>query len=412
MKFLSLSFLLLFLVSSGLFGQADFRPGFIINLNNDTVRGWIDYRGNFANSRLCLFKPDPESGEVRYLPDKIKAYRFTDSKYYVSKKVKTSDQEELIFVEFLLDGIVDVYYYRDESGENFLLDTGDGKLLLLKDEKNLVKIDHATYESDVKRYAGIMKYAFRASPAVCREVETLTLSQNSVIKVAREYHEEICKDRECIVFEKKVQKTKLYIGPIIGLNLNYLTINKGSAVTPYYFEGCSFNPAIYPSLGAIFKVNLSNLNERTFFQYETSLGKRAFHASQNSFVYFDDSIVYLFNDIRFHQYVLNNSISLRYEFPVGTVRPVFQLGGYMNNYIHTVYNRHLKVVGFSGLEQDFPDSPFGNVEYGASCGVGSNFRFTENRLLYIEFVYRRGLRLKSDIYENNFVINLSLPFGI
>lgn len=412
MKYLSISLLLVFLISSGLFAQADYRPGFLINLNNDTVKGWIDYRGSLANSRMCLFKSKPGSAEEKFTPDEIKSYRFNDSKYYVSKKVKISDQEEIIFVEFLLDGIVDVYYYRDESGENFLLDTGDGKLLLLNDEKHFLQQNQKTYESEVKRYVGVMKYAFRSSPNVCSEVENISLNQNSVIKVARKYHEEMCKDEQCIVFEKKIQKTRLYIGPIVGLNQNYLTIKKGSNVLPYYLEGCNFNSSEFPSLGILFKINLVNFNERTYFQFETSFGKRAFHTSHNTFAYLDDSIVYLFNDIRFSQYVLNNSINLRYEFPVGIVRPVFQVGGYMNNYIHTVYNRHLQVVGFNGFSQDFPDSPFGNIEYGVGCGVGSSFRLLQKQSLYIELLYRRGLRLKSSIYENNFVINLSMPFGI
>jgi hypothetical protein len=107
--------------------QSDFRPGYIVNNNGDTLTGLIDYKGNQANARKCIFKLSNDASEEKFTPDDIKAYRFIDSKYYVSKKVMTEDSTETqLFLEYLIDGIVDIYYYLSPSGDNYYVDPGDG----------------------------------------------------------------------------------------------------------------------------------------------------------------------------------------------------------------------------------------------------------------------------------------------
>ncbi len=115
----TISFYLLLFFYSKCFSQNNFQKGYIISNKNDTVTGLIKYGSNYENTYKCSFQVNPDSPVETYLPDEIKAYRFDDGKFFISKKLNPSDSSN-IFLEFLFDGIVDVYGYFDERGFTIL----------------------------------------------------------------------------------------------------------------------------------------------------------------------------------------------------------------------------------------------------------------------------------------------------
>lgn len=66
-----------------------FRNGYYITLENDTVYGLIDYRGEVRNSQTCVFKMSEVAEPEKFDPSEIQAYRFTDGKFYISKQINT-----------------------------------------------------------------------------------------------------------------------------------------------------------------------------------------------------------------------------------------------------------------------------------------------------------------------------------
>ena len=63
--------------------QTDFRPGYVIKNEGDTVYGVIDYRGDQLMSKVCKFK-NSNNKLFSYSPFDIQSFRFVDGKYYVS----------------------------------------------------------------------------------------------------------------------------------------------------------------------------------------------------------------------------------------------------------------------------------------------------------------------------------------
>ena len=54
-----------FLIFTGtVLSQTDFRKGYIVGSTKDTTFGFIDYKGNMANAKYCLFKSDAGSAWV------------------------------------------------------------------------------------------------------------------------------------------------------------------------------------------------------------------------------------------------------------------------------------------------------------------------------------------------------------
>ena len=200
----------LLLTAINAFSQAVFKDGYIIKNNNDTVFGLIEYKGNHTNSANCTFKKNIELASQKYTPSDIKAYRFDHSKYYVSKVVTLGDKEELLFLEYLINGRVDVYYYFDGQTEHYFIDGGDNQLVELKEGSPEIITTHGKrLILQSKQYMGILKYVFRESPAISKQAETVQLNRKSLIDIAHAYHNEVCANVECIVYEKERIRMKI-----------------------------------------------------------------------------------------------------------------------------------------------------------------------------------------------------------
>ena len=86
--FMKRLFTFLLLVVSIALSQAqnNFKNGYIITNNNDTIWGEIDFRVDELNAQRCKFRQDKNSETKIFLPGEIQAYRFSkEGKYYVSK---------------------------------------------------------------------------------------------------------------------------------------------------------------------------------------------------------------------------------------------------------------------------------------------------------------------------------------
>ncbi len=93
------------------YSQRNYQEGYVIPLQGDTLRGWIDFRSDKLNSTTCTFKADLTAQEREYYPKDIYGYRYlNDGKFYVSKEIEIDGVKKNVFLEFLLEGIENLYY--------------------------------------------------------------------------------------------------------------------------------------------------------------------------------------------------------------------------------------------------------------------------------------------------------------
>jgi hypothetical protein len=395
-----------------LHAQSDFRNGYYINNNNDTVFGLINYKGNKANAKKCIYRENIDSKNQLFTPDQIKGYRFINSKYYVSKTVYNETKTEQLFLEYLLSGIIDLYYYRDEKGEHYFVDNGNEKLYELKNEEKEIIINNSRYVKESKEYMNILKAIFKESPEVSKRVESIKLNHKSLIDITHDYHNEICKDEECIIYEKKLPKLKSSFGIVAGLNCISIVETHTLSGNLYYLNNSNFGFSFFPSIGLYYKKNMPFINERMYFQYEGTYSYVNITTS-NSYSTPSYHIFYI-NDISFTKNVLNNLIFVKYEFPKGKIRPTFQVGGFANYLFKTDYERNLEAQfawGSTYYTEQFYDSPFLKFDFGINCGVGFKSLIFSNKEIFFDLRYQRGFLLLKGINTNTLSMNLGLQLG-
>lgn len=401
----TLVFTCLMAFSVALFAQSDFREGYIITSEMDTLTGFIDYRGADFMSDKCVFKVSGADKAQEFNPGEIYGYRIKDGKYYVSKEVDGSNGKTEYFWEYLLNGIVDVYFYRAEKKDHYMIENSKGEQYELKNEEKEIVIDRVTYLRDSKEYMGLLRLMFQDDPTTLRKVESMKLSHNSLIQISKEYHEAVCDD-ECIVYERK----KNNLMPKIGLAFEYHRQNMSSNMDLDGAETYLKYPwsAYTPTFGVFLKFPLSELNERFFVQIQSTVGKTKL---VNEATYVKQDIHYK-DESEYNALMVASKLNIGYQLPKGQFQPRVLAGVHLNMFLNSEFKRE-QVATFSFGEPYFTatarKNPFQDREFGFNAGVGVAFVPKEEgrRELTLDLIYCRGKGMEGHLRSNN----LSLVLG-
>jgi hypothetical protein len=254
-----MSALVMSVVTLTLFAQTDFRPGYIVKTGGDTLKGEIDYRGDILMSEICKFRSVQTSKEKVYTPDDITSFRFSSGKYFVTKKVG----EKNIFLQFLLEGKVNLYYYRDQIKDHYFIEKDGLGLSELPYNEQANYANNEEYHNNSVQHIGILKYYMQDAPAIQSRIEKLTVpKQKWLIDLAREYHSEVCPGRECLVYTREVHTFKMSLEPLAGIvfyNGNYFD------GLVFYLNG-KFKGTSYFTGGVIANISLQTVNEKLYIR--------------------------------------------------------------------------------------------------------------------------------------------------
>lgn len=371
--------MLLFLCFYDLEAQTDFRPGYVITNQNDTLKGFIDYRGDTRNSKKCDFKESETSQVKEYQPLDIKAYRLNDSKYYVSKKIQSGGPEKQLFLEFLVDGIADLYYYANGSEAHYFIEKKNGQLFELIKEQERAFIDGKLYEIDKKGYIGLLRYAFGDCPNIFPLLDNTTLDNKSLVEATKKYHEYVCTDQQCIIYEKKLPGIKISFGAYLSMNGSTLTFSNSRDMT---YAAMKVKMAFYPSVGFLLNATLPRMNEKLTFQASGEIGK--------SYYYGTGSIPQwiVSEELKLHLVTMTSSVGVKYTYPKGKIRPTFALRG---NAIWLLSKDDKRTVIFEdGADPSMTDlksfmKP--NLLYGYSLKAGVDYHINSSVIPFLSLGY-------------------------
>jgi len=290
----------------------DFRSGYVILQNNDTLFGEIDYRNDIEMSKVCHFKKEMQNEVIKYLPKEIKGYRFINSKNFISREIKESDgKKKLVFLEFLINGKLCVYYYRDINSVHYYIEKdGENLIELPYDEGIKIGEDglHHYYKST--KHIGILNYYTNDAPQLESEIlEMKEPDHKSLIKLAKDYHKAVCGDYSCIVYVKNESdihlKVELFAGNLLVGNLLSHTIVSDS----YFVSGINL------------KFWLPRINENIYFKTGVQFMKLKLAGYYDAYKYY--GVV--------NQAYLKFPLQFEYLYPKGIIQP--RIGYGYNFYI-------------------------------------------------------------------------------
>jgi len=300
-------FLSLIALLFGIFSiaQSGFRPGFVIDLANDTIRGEVDLRGGGSMHNECRFRVARGATVITYKPFDIEAYGFDDGRFFISREVN----ERPVFLEFLVKGYLNLYFLIQDSKERFFMEKELTELIEIKYEELEVFRDMTTQHSHIHSdrfiqrssfHIGLLQYHTQDAPSLRQTIERISRpNQKDLIEFAVDYHNLVCDDYDCTVFRKILPPVRANLELVGGLFINrsYLHFPEGSV----------------PIFGLVARVTIPRLSEDIALKTGVLFSKYQYRLSIDEYAGTTKTLYLI-------------PFQLEYTYPKGLIKPVLAVG--------------------------------------------------------------------------------------
>ncbi len=399
--FLQICVLLLPVLSSvSAWSQSAFARGYIIKENNDTIYGLMNRKSYIANSRQCSFKKSAGDSVELFKPDEIKAYRYFSGQYYISKKILLDGDSAQVFLEFLVDGIADLYYLKEWGIEHYYLEKADKGITELSQENRTVYKNLQEFTSTYDKYKGILKYVFEDDKSLYRKIDQTPLNVRSMVSLTKDYHNDVCNDYSCIDYSRNLHSVLSYgmMGSILFARLG-LKDSKG------------FTWSVNPAYGIIFQIN------PTFWSDNWSFSASIMNAFMHFKGIFDKGMpngtYTLHYDIDYKYISLMVPLKVNYTIPRNNMRIRFDLG--LDNIFLPEKTLNVDWYYYENLKYSEEEHPPA-YEIGYSAGAGLlydlNKKWTLQTSLDYELQTTQHLnKWHTDLMNQQVIHNVMFSFG-
>jgi len=399
-------FTLLLALSIICFGQKDLENGYIIKNDGTQIHGLIDIQSNVQNSKSCLFQNTEQGTLESFSADDITGYK-TNSKYYISQDVLIDSVKHRVFLEYLVDGIVDLYYLRDAISEYFFIEK-DGKLVELQNIEISVLIEgdgmehnDKMYVKNSNQYKGVLNFLFSDGTGLTKKISQTTFNYRSLINITKDYHNAVCTEYECIDFTRSSVQ-KLIIEVSAGL---------------YYSEMClktskSSQYNLRPGLTAQLRFVPLKSNTNWIFLIGLSYSANDFHGYfKNDLYYFSSKDTF---DLSEKYSIIRLPLNVQYEFGSKKVQPFVSLGYSGCLYVGADYAAygHLNERNYVELGR------IKKFQHGFTGGAGIKFNLKYSRYLFLKahYEYRIPSVNQDQVYDwirhKTMIVNFGYAFSL
>lgn len=397
--------------------QTDFLPGFYITNQFDTIYGEIDNRGDIRNSQICTYRSSEETESVAFKPGEIIEYRFLGGgKYYISKEVNINEELRLVYLEFLVNGISNLYYYRGEGSDRYFIESEDGHFTQLTNNMIEFSIDGVDYARKSKLYVGQMKANFGDCPELQSKLDRAQFSHNSLIQLTSEYHDYVCDGEKCIIYEKPLPVIRVTGGPYVGFirsSLDFpsyegsdMDFNSDASYKWYHYY--TFQKQTDLVLGLRFRFTLPRASEKLALIFLAEYSQSEYSA------YTEDQTnpgLLIQMTANAHVSTLNIMTGIQYTYPKGRIRPSLAIGPVFSMDLNSYFDiEHVMITDTREIIQNYQTEPIMGLVMGgfSQLGVdlaihnihhlGCNLRYHLTRQRTDHYIHRNGLSLS--LYYN------------
>lgn len=394
------------------FSQNDFINGYIITNNFDTLNGYIN---NNANKYYqCKFKKSLDSGSITYSPFEIYGYRLINGSFFISKKITiknnyekfiqyvfsdpakgrifdkswysdTTEKTENIFINYILSGKFSLFYFNDKTGDHYFIEKENESIIDLTPDK-LLLINNGVLigTKEDNRYKGKLLAVMEDCPQLKDEIKKVDLNHKDLIKLAKDYHNLVCNENSCVVYEHPILPKSLTYTFYGGLSFSHYSNRtlSGDQQINYYDDGyfvigtsLSFKNFIPEKEKLSFKINLD-------FCHNNYLGKFLYTNSQ-----YDLSLSYN---------CINSGILLVENLSTKFRSPYIEFG--LNATYAFDKKDNFSTYNFS----DIVKNSFDNIQVGINLGIGYEFPLDINKSnkIHIEILHKQMVQQ----YNTNIIV--------
>ena len=307
-----LSLALTLCLSQVAFSQTDFRPGFIVTLSGDTIKGFIDYRERNTVYYSCDFKNALGETPVTYTPGKILAYGFNNDKLFESKKVTHKEGDaEMLFLETLVKGRVTAYRFK----RIFLLQKEGLDLYELIEAKIVTSTGSLARKPN--QHIGILN----ALMFDCTEIrpklqQDIDLTEKSLTRLVEEYNR--CVGSALTIPKSNKAWFKFRYALSAGINISKLEVK-----SLYNYDlAHDYDLSTSPFAGLSYEIQSPRISERFSFAGDIWASKTNYESHHEKIV----GITPILETVKVSFIQLKVPLGVRYTFPSRRLTPFVNAG--------------------------------------------------------------------------------------
>jgi len=383
-SFLTPLFLIVFVSFFKLAAQ-NWLPAYVIVNRNDTLYGLVDFKVPKSNQERCFFKKDEHSPVITYFPKDILGYRFTpEGKYFVSKEIEIDGVSKKVFVEFMVEGMLNLYYYIADTGrEHYFFEKETGELFSITKETD--KLEGRFVKSDTK-YDGMIRYKFKDYAPITRNPKRFKFNQASMIHVAKTYHDLVCTTGEdCIVFENQKPDAT-------GFNVRFSAYTAVDRyVFRFFYKETTTRECFIPAFGAEIELVYPQLSKKISVYADVSISKldHTFNYIKYGEAEYFDGIYSYYYKKHFDVYPLTARFGVKYAYPMNTFTPMIKLGISNKHLFGEVASYDFRVIGNSDINDipTFYSNVFMKNYPGIHSALGSEFNLKNGGAVSLCFTF-------------------------
>ena len=323
--------------------QADFRAGYIVPLNGDTVRGLADYRGGLRNAELCRFRPAAGAEAVSYTPTQLRAYGFENGHHYRAQLLVAIDsiQYEItpprrVFMEVLVYGPLNLYQVRSKDGvDRYFVAPAAAEAsrpateLIPRRNPGSDNLTRAYLRAPL--YRGVLAELMADCPAVRLEVASVPFITSALTSIVQRYN--ACRAPQAAGTAAPVAAVRPAARPGERVKLGVVAGFERSrfVVTGESFLATGSFATTAPVIGLGVSIPFASISEKLSLRIEALVEKQRYEDT------FTGGIGYTaatYHRVQLHLTYLRVPILVRYTYPTGRVRPFAQAGASFSQRLH------------------------------------------------------------------------------
>ncbi|MEZ4829712.1 MAG: hypothetical protein R3C61_26020 [Bacteroidia bacterium] len=145
---------------------------------------------------------------------------------------------KLVFLEFLIKGEVSIYYYRDELRDYYFMEKEGYELVEIPYEEGIVYRDDKPYSFKTTTHLRLLNEYMQDVPGFDSRVSrVIKPDHRNLIRLAEAYHNKICLDEACIIYEKKQPFVKVNLELVSGFTREVDALEVGLVDRNYLQQG-------------------------------------------------------------------------------------------------------------------------------------------------------------------------------
>lgn len=358
-KFIYLSIIIICIFkSTNSYSQTNFETGYVIDLNNDTIKGSMDYfNWNYTPKRIT-FKTLSDSKVTIYNPNNIQGFSVSGERYVsgivtidespyrdndLAQTEKPQYRTDTVFLQILIEGGKSLFSLKDENLKMHFFIGQDKTYEMLVFNKYLETVNGVTYSKTNEKFKGQLILYFQDCPSIQKNVSYVLYNKTDLINLFKEYYKET-KNEIVYKYESEKLKFKSEFGFLGGLSLTKVK---------FFGNDDFYNPPIhtdYPqsinfTFGGFLNIILPRVKNKMSMKSKWSINNElvytSYKVSRQWLDYYNSNIyTNTYSSLGSSYIKLNNMLKFKYP-----VKKMFlYVNGGISNGIAFSETNHLKLV--------------------------------------------------------------------